>query len=220
MACRCINDEELNPVLEIHDEQEIRYSGACSDITTVLPQDRVAVHSGIVSSYIKQNTDKFKTIISIWELTEGCIVKRKIFVPSKVHSRKVNGWDVRMSDEVIRKMMDCRSVKLPLETGGVLIGDFDLHNRIVYIVDIEYTPRNLSRLIPFAKDADYLFCEAAFLERDRDIAKKKHHLTAHQAGLIAKEAGARKIIPFHFSPRYQHNSDLLYNEAEEAFKAI
>lgn len=92
--------------------------------------------------------------------------------------------------------------------------------KIVYIVDIGYTTKNLSRLIPFAKDADYLFCEAAFLERDKDIAKKKHHLTAHQAGLIARKAGVRKIIPFHFSPRYQGRSDLLYNEAEAAFKAV
>jgi ribonuclease Z len=92
--------------------------------------------------------------------------------------------------------------------------------KIVYVVDIGYTPKNLSRLIPFAKGADYLFCEAAFLERDRDIAEKKHHLTAHQAGLIAKEAGVRKIIPFHFSPRYQDSTDLLYSEAEEAFKAV
>jgi ribonuclease Z len=92
--------------------------------------------------------------------------------------------------------------------------------KIVYIVDIGYTPKNLSRLIPFAKGADYLFCEAAFLEEDRDIAEKKHHLTAHQAGLIAREAGVRKIIPFHFSPRYQDRLDLLYKEAEAAFKAV
>ncbi len=90
--------------------------------------------------------------------------------------------------------------------------------KIVYIVDIGYTPKNLSRLIPFAQGADYLFCEAAFLERDRDMAEKKHHLTAHQAGLIAREAGVRKIIPFHFSPRYQDSPDLLYNEAERAFE--
>lgn len=142
LACKCIDNKELNPVLETHEEQEIRYSGACSDITTVLPQDRVAVHSGILSSYIKQNTDKFKTIISIWELTEDRTVKRNTFVPSKVYSRKVKGWNVRISDEVLKKMMYCRSVKQPLETGGVLIGDFDLHNRIVYIVDIISSPKD------------------------------------------------------------------------------
>jgi ribonuclease Z len=89
--------------------------------------------------------------------------------------------------------------------------------KIVYVVDIGYTPDNISRLIPFVMGADYLFCEAAFLEKDRKIADKKHHLTAHQAGLIARKAKVRKLIPFHFSPRYQDQSNLLYQEAEQAF---
>lgn len=89
--------------------------------------------------------------------------------------------------------------------------------KITYIVDIGYTQENISRLTPFAMNADYLFCEAAFLEEDRQIAKKKYHLTAHQAGLIARQAKARKLIPFHFSPRYQDRAHLLYQEAESAF---
>lgn len=90
--------------------------------------------------------------------------------------------------------------------------------KIVYVVDIGYTPHNLSLLVPFARDADYLFCEAAFLEEDSGIAAQRHHLTASQAGLIARQAGARRLIPFHFSPRYQDRASLLYSEAEQAFK--
>lgn len=90
--------------------------------------------------------------------------------------------------------------------------------KIVYVVDIGYTPHNLSILIPFARDADYLFCEAAFLEEDSRIATQRHHLTASQAGLIARQAGVRRLIPFHFSPRYQDHASLLYSEAEQAFK--
>jgi len=89
--------------------------------------------------------------------------------------------------------------------------------KIAYVVDIGYTEKNLSRLVPVISGADYLFCEAAFLEKDRDIAEKKFHLTARQAGLIAKKAGVRKLIPFHFSPRYQGYAHLLFQEAEEAF---
>ena len=89
--------------------------------------------------------------------------------------------------------------------------------KIAYVVDIGYTEKNLSRLVPVISGADYLFCEAAFLEKDRNIAEKKFHLTARQAGLIAKKAGVRKLIPFHFSPRYQGYAHLLFQEAEEAF---
>jgi len=90
--------------------------------------------------------------------------------------------------------------------------------KIVYIVDIGYTPNNLSTVIPFARGADYLFCEAAFLEEDRQLATQKHHLTASQAGFIARQAGVRRLIPFHFSPRYQDCAFLLYREAEQAFR--
>ena len=49
---------------------------------------------------------------------------------------------MRLSEKVIKKMMDHRSVKLPVETGGVLIGGFDLYNKIVYIVDIIPSPKD------------------------------------------------------------------------------
>lgn len=142
LACACVNDKGLNSVLEVHDEKEIRYSGACSDITTVLPQDRVAVHSGILSSHIKQDMEGAEPQISIWELTEDCMVNRHTVLTSKIEACHVKGWDIRVSEAAIEKMMVCRAAKLPVETGGVLIGGFDLHNIIVYIVDIIPSPKD------------------------------------------------------------------------------
>ncbi|HUT28857.1 MAG TPA: ThiF family adenylyltransferase [Sedimentisphaerales bacterium] len=142
LACECVSNKKLNSVLEVQDEEEIRYSGACSDITTVLPQDRVGVHSGILASYIKQGMKEVEAQIVVWELTEDCVVRRHTIVPSKVMSWRVDGWDVRMSEVMIEKMMGCRRDKLPVETGGVLIGGFDLFNKIVYVVDIIPSPKD------------------------------------------------------------------------------
>jgi len=41
-----------------------------------------------------------------------------------------------------QKTEDCRLSKLPVETGGVLVGGLDLHNMIVYIVDIIPSPKD------------------------------------------------------------------------------
>jgi len=142
LACACVSNKKLNSILEVHDEQEIRYSGACGDITTVLPQDRVAVHSGILSSYIKQNVERANPQILVWELTQDCIIKRHTILPSKVVSNHVEGWDIRVSEVIIKKMIDYRLSKLPVETGGVLIGGFDLYNKIVYVVDIVPSPKD------------------------------------------------------------------------------
>lgn len=53
-----------------------------------------------------------------------------------------------------------------------------------------------------AQDADLLVCEATFLDRDAELADRYRHLTAGQAGRIAAEAGARRLVLTHFSRRY------------------
>ncbi len=89
--------------------------------------------------------------------------------------------------------------------------------RLAYVTDTLYSPENRRKIVTLAQDADILFCEAAYLERDRDRATERHHLTARQAGLLAREANAEELVLFHFSPRYQGCQDALYREASEAF---
>ncbi|MBW1984620.1 MAG: hypothetical protein JRI53_07865 [Deltaproteobacteria bacterium] len=90
--------------------------------------------------------------------------------------------------------------------------------KITYIVDVAYTDNNAGKIVAFAKDSDHLFIEAAFLEKHMDIAKQKHHLTARQAGRLAGKSKAKQFTPFHFSPRYKGEEQLLRKEAMEAYK--
>ena len=53
-----------------------------------------------------------------------------------------------------------------------------------------------------AANADLLVCEATFLNADAELAARYKHLTAGQAGRIAAEAGARRLVLTHFSQRY------------------
>jgi ribonuclease Z len=89
--------------------------------------------------------------------------------------------------------------------------------KITYISDVAYSDANKEKIVEFAKDADHLFIEAAFLDKDRATAKEKFHLTARQAGELAAESGAKQFTVFHFSPRYQGQESLLYQEAAEAY---
>ncbi|MCD6272785.1 MAG: ribonuclease Z [Deltaproteobacteria bacterium] len=90
--------------------------------------------------------------------------------------------------------------------------------KIVYITDVGFNKSNLGKIIELAGNADHLFIEAVFLENLQDIAKKKYHLTARQAGMIAGMANVKKLTLFHFSPRYQGEINLLYNEAKAAYQ--
>ncbi|MCP4624683.1 MAG: ribonuclease Z, partial [bacterium] len=89
--------------------------------------------------------------------------------------------------------------------------------KLVYVADCRGTEQNFSKIVSFAAGADVLFCEAAFLDVDGEKALIKGHLTAGQAGRLARDAGVKKLKIFHFSPRYEGRADELYSEAENAF---
>lgn len=81
--------------------------------------------------------------------------------------------------------------------------------RLAYLTDFADTPDNRARAMALARDADLLFIEAPFLAEDAEVARDRCHLTTRAAGEIARDAGARRVEPFHFSPRYQDEARLL-----------
>lgn len=90
--------------------------------------------------------------------------------------------------------------------------------RIAYVVDTRFDPESASRVVTLARDADLFYCEARFLDCDRDEADKRHHLTARQAGFLARAAGVRRLEVFHFSPRYQGMAQAFQLEARAEFR--
>ncbi len=90
--------------------------------------------------------------------------------------------------------------------------------KIAYVVDCAFTEANVARIITLAKNADILFIEAAFLQEDHARARERQHLTAHQAGTLARRANVNRIVTLHYSPRYQSHGARLAREAESAFR--
>jgi ribonuclease Z len=106
----------------------------------------------------------------------------------------------------------------------ISLGDLKAHalrttrgQKIAYVVDLTYSERNVEKVIELAK-ADQLFIEAPFLDADASIAAERRHLTARQAGDIAKRARVRRLTPFHFSARYRDRVEELTREVGEAFR--
>jgi ribonuclease Z len=89
--------------------------------------------------------------------------------------------------------------------------------RIGYVTDLRYTESNVATLGQLLAGVDLLFIESVFLDEDRAHAARKNHLTARQAGEIARRVGAKAIVPFHFSPRYEGRSDEVVAEAQAAW---
>ena len=90
--------------------------------------------------------------------------------------------------------------------------------KLAYVVDTRYDEDNEARIVALAKHADVLYCESPYLDIDAEKARDRYHLTARQAGIMARKAGARDLIVFHFSPRYTGQGEAIEQEAQEAFR--
>jgi ribonuclease Z len=89
--------------------------------------------------------------------------------------------------------------------------------KVAYVVDALFSPANVAAVTRLAAGADLFFCEAPFLDADVDQASKRYHLTARQAGALARAAGVKRLEVFHFSPRYEGRYREIEQEAQAEF---
>jgi ribonuclease BN (tRNA processing enzyme) len=85
-------------------------------------------------------------------------------------------------------------------------------NKLVYATDFADTPDNRQKLTTIAQGAHTLFCEATFLQQERDQAERTGHLTTTACAEIANDSRVLHLIPFHFSRRYEEDPWRIYKE--------
>jgi ribonuclease Z len=89
--------------------------------------------------------------------------------------------------------------------------------KIGYVTDVADTADNRKAIVELVKGADLLFIESAFAKADVALATERAHLTTEAAGQIARQAGVRRVEPFHFSPRYAGEDERMQSEVMAAF---
>jgi ribonuclease Z len=112
------------------------------------------------------------------------------------------------------------SVQLPdgrIVHGKDFVGVEQKGRKIVYSGDTE----PCEAMLKLAAGADLLIHEATYADCDKALAERSGHSTARQAAEIARDAGAKRLILTHFSPRYEREEDApmeeLLAEAREVF---
>jgi ribonuclease BN (tRNA processing enzyme)/energy-coupling factor transporter ATP-binding protein EcfA2 len=93
-------------------------------------------------------------------------------------------------------------------------------DKIVYATDFADTQTNRERIISLAQGAKVLICEASFRRDDAEIAEMARHLTTKACAEIARVANVERLVPFHFSARYEEAPELLYAEILEVFPDV
>jgi len=87
-----------------------------------------------------------------------------------------------------------------------------------YVTDLRYTQDSISELVDLFEGCDTIVSESTYADEEKDLADRHFHLTASEAGEIAKRAKAKRLILFHLSKRYeQSGATELLSQAQTVF---
>ena len=85
---------------------------------------------------------------------------------------------------------------------------------VAYVTDT----RPCQTAVELARDADLLICEGMYASEEEQDAKDKQHMSVREAAALATDAGAKRLLLTHVSPRYiGRSSAVLQQEAAAIF---
>ena len=125
-----------------------------------------------------------------WRVKEADTLK---FDKERLRQAGVQGKLIRTLEQEGKICIEGKWVAIE-EVSSVRPGD-----ALAVVIDTRYC----KAAVDLARGAKVLICESTFLDEERELANKYHHLTAKQAATLAKEAGVEQLILTHFSARYQ-----------------
>ncbi len=149
------------------------------------------------------------------------------------HGTPTNGYVFEEKDKLRISREKLKKLKLPNipEIADLTKGkDIKINNKIIRSKELTYLQKGkkISFILDtrmcynvkkMAKDSDLTVIEATFLasENGKELAKEYYHLTAEDAGKLAKQNKVKELILTHFSQRYEHKEKLLLQEAKKFF---
>jgi ribonuclease Z len=89
---------------------------------------------------------------------------------------------------------------------------------LAYLTDFLLDEPTLERLSETLKGCGTLICEGQYRQADLALARKHYHMTTVLSATLAQRAGARELVLFHLSERYQAEEWIeMLREAREVF---
>ena len=136
----------VNPDFANHlsfiEEGKIRYARGCRDITSKVPQENLAIFSGIAVKSFKNKLNESDASINIWRIDEYNSVIHHSFEIDNWVEEKIDNWSVFFNESILEQISDFRMDKLPNETGGILIGTIDNFYKKVYLASTILAPED------------------------------------------------------------------------------
>lgn len=132
----------LNPKLlgHLRTVAATRYSNSCRDITARISQESISLFAGIGSRAFRDAVSYDDALISIWEVDSASQVRRVDITPEPLVATNVDDWSVCTDNHLLHSIHTFRQLRLPNETGGVLLGSYDMQRRIIYLAAMLPSP--------------------------------------------------------------------------------
>lgn len=139
-------NEELKDHLAAARMDRIRYANACQDLSRPLPPWQVHTLCGLAAGRLAQIIDEADASFRVWRLETGSGAVASVSIPVRpVHRFHIGEMRVTISDEVVRTMRELRRQSGRNETGGVLLGTFDLVRNVLHVVAALPAPADSKR---------------------------------------------------------------------------
>lgn len=189
--------------------------------------------------YMEKIMDMFiyegKIKIEIQEIEQGVFLQTRDFVIESAkmeHLANCLAYSFKEKDKTRLNRAKLKKLKLP---NSPLLGElqkgkdidfngkkikakqvtyFEKGKKITFILDTKIN----ENCYKIAKDSDLLITECCYLDSEKELASEYKHLTAEQAGEIAKKSNSKKLILTHISQRYELIPKAIISEAKKKFK--
>jgi len=174
-----------------------------------------------------KNTEVYPTKKPFFESEEF-----ELYCESMKHGTPTNAYSFKLKDKLRIDKKKIQKLKIPhgkhfseLQQGK----NMKLNGKTYKSKDLTYLEQgkkisiildtlNNDKIIPFVKNSDLLICESSFSSENSKEAKEHLHMTAEQAGEIAKKSNSKKLILTHISQRYDYKLKELLQDAKKHFK--
>lgn len=143
LEMRFYREVAANPLLKglLESPGTLRTGQSCRDVSVQIPQDLVALHAAIGSRALRDTIQSDHARICTWRVETNSFAVRAVEIePAQAVEQRSGIWRISMDARVPAALAELRHERLPRETGGVLIGSFDMDRRIVYVLDVIPSP--------------------------------------------------------------------------------
>jgi hypothetical protein len=122
-------------------EGRIRYSASCRDVSSRVPTHLVALHAAIGAGALPSALSRPEALIKVWQADPVTLgVTPIVVVPATLRRGRIGEWTLIVDDELLQRLGALRAGKLPNETGGILLGTYDMDRRAVYVIETIPSP--------------------------------------------------------------------------------